>query len=427
LLVAKFREYDAARTQNIIDDLQKDKLNPQQEALLKAIDDLNQQELEDRRGLVKDERDNNLALTTGIEQSLKKFIDDLRTLLLEQQRAATENRANAVAAQQAETKKQLDLFKIVTNAGGGTNNAANKTVLDLFNKLQKLDDITKNIDRREVEGIDKFTKNIGGRTGFVDPTKAAFAGTNTLRDVLTSAGIENVVPFLDKFQNEIALARDESSNRNAISRDNILVDFASILKEGLDKAAEDRKLRKEGLLKERGALGEGEQKFFDNLSQLNGNELAKVNNAILMLGNLKLDELQNKFNDLNTEAKNLADNLRILNDSIKNVGKPQPQAAGGPNGILNALSIPNFDLIMQGITDTFTSFITSANPIAQAMKSFPSSVEMRGTHTVNVNINGAQAMSQMQPAIEALIQSEIGKALTNYTLQNLPGALSYSQ
>jgi 23S rRNA pseudoU1915 N3-methylase RlmH len=170
-----FAAVQSGAPQNIIDDLQKDKLNPQQEALLKAIDDLNQQELEDRRGLVKDERDNNLALTTGIEQSLKKFIDDLRTLLLEQQRAATENRANAVAAQQAETKKQLDLFKIVTNAGGGTNNAANKTVLDLFNKLQKLDDITKNIDRREVEGIDKFTKNIGGRTGFVDPTKAAFA------------------------------------------------------------------------------------------------------------------------------------------------------------------------------------------------------------------------------------------------------------
>ena len=63
--------------------------------------------------------------------------------------------------------------------------------------------------------------------------------------------------------------------------------------------------------------------------------------------------------------------------------------------------------------------------MTQAMNNFPRSIEIQGNHKVEVVLNGAQVLNEMMPSIQKFVTGEINKALNKFTLDTLPGALSY--
>jgi TP901 family phage tail tape measure protein len=69
--------------------------------------------------------------------------------------------------------------------------------------------------------------------------------------------------------------------------------------------------------------------------------------------------------------------------------------------------------------DTFAS---SANNLAQAMQKFPSSISGNFTHTVTMQIVGAEALAALSPEIEKMVVAKSKEVLSRYIRTNLPDA-----
>ncbi len=103
-------------------------------------------------------------------------------------------------------------------------------------------------------------------------------------------------------------------------------------------------------------------------------------------------------------------NARFRKRGIAFASGGQVQAGGGVGLDTSAISSLN-------------NFALAANNLAQAMsqlQNIPSTISLAGTHTVNINLNGAQALAGVMPQVRELVVSEIQTALSRYN-QELKG------
>lgn len=421
--------------------------NARQEELLKQAGDLAREEGEKRTEFIRLQGENNKTLNEDIRKSLDDFIKDLRTNLLQNIVQSTQTRLGGVGVQQAELQKQAKQFGLIQSLGGSGINLDNKRVLDLAKIFRGTED-TPGINSiesfiRKSEETQKLPRN--QRFGGLDK---AFASTNSQ--------FVRIQAILDETSENIkAAATKRGLNPNDAITDltNRLVDaspsralgtagavskfaaekiFSDFIDEQNNKARDVVRSKRKELQSGREKLSDQENNFLDTLINLPAGKFNELSTAINQLGDAaRLDKVTEQLNKLNLESQGLIQTLEGLNKQIQALNGVKAPGGGipaNPAGVIgNVFSPEGLQTILQGITNGFSSFVNGSTPLAQALNSFPNSIEMQGNHTVNVNINGVQAMSQMQPAMEAFIQSEIAKALTEFTLKNLPGALSYSQ
>lgn len=321
--------------------------NAAQEKLLEQIQKLAEDELKDRQELIKDERNNIDILIKGIDTSLDDFVKELRANLIEQQTIAAKNRLDSTLAQEAALKKQIDQFKTITDLGGSGNNLSNQTVLGISRELAKVDNLNKIINAFDIRQPTNFSLNLrrgGDGSGRIRPTDADRIGTAGLRDVLGTLGIQNTTPFIDRFRDEIAKARDESEfGRDNISGARLGDVFDTIIKDAVATAKEQNDLRRDNAGQQRDALNAQERVFLENIGQLDPAALAKLTATINELGAIKLDDLTKNFNELSLETKNLTGVLNQLNKQLQgnNPKSTNPVTPSGATG-LRGSGLPSF-------------------------------------------------------------------------------------
>lgn len=133
---------------------------------------------------------------------------------------------------------------------------------------------------------------------------------------------------------------------------------------------------------------------------------------------------------LNTAAvKNIGlNNLHQMNNGGKAAkfasgGAVTSNGNGGGGGFVNmSEAAARFENSASIMKTAFELFNRSANALAQAMQNFPSSISGNFTHTVNMNIVGAEALSAIQPEMERLIVTKTKEVLNRYIQNNIPDA-----
>lgn len=431
----------------VADDL-RDGPNALQRKLLDDAENLAKQEQDNRRKFLEDQSKNNKDLSTEIGNSLRLFITDLRTNLLQDIATSTQNRLGAVGGQRAGLTEQLSQFDAIRLLGGSNTNINNQRVLEVAKRFRgdsesgelPINEILRNITSTGVRNpkIQKLVDSLqvgggfrGTATGGVVPVQTV--RTQDLSDVLkpTFTDIANNIglrsnDFLQAFDDRLA---DVTRGSGSIEKNAIPQLITRFLDEQLATARIRIAQRESGFNQGAAVLNDNEKGFLQNVLNLPLDEFNKIATAINKLGDTTLDKVTDQLNKLNAESLALTKTLEGLTGQIQAInGRGGNAAPATPNAAFNSLFTPEgLQGILQGITQGFSSFVNGSAPMTQAMNNFPRNIEMAGTHTVNVNINGAQALANMQPAMEAFIQSEIAKALTKFTLDTLPGALSYSQ
>jgi hypothetical protein len=101
-------------------------------------------------------------------------------------------------------------------------------------------------------------------------------------------------------------------------------------------------------------------------------------------------------------------------------------SGSGFNPVLNSedfsKSILRFEASLSVLQTAFNAFNSSANALAQAMNKFPSSLTGTFSHTVNVNISGAEALAVLSPELEKIAVEKAKQVLSKYVKNNFPEA-----
>lgn len=129
-------------------------------------------------------------------------------------------------------------------------------------------------------------------------------------------------------------------------------------------------------------------------------------------------------------AKNIGlANLHHMNNAARfatggPVGAGATSIGGGAIGGGDDFSqvISRFEASTSILNTAFAAFSNSANVLAQAMARFPSTITGSFTHTMNVNINGAEALAALTPEMEKIALSKAKQVLGSYVKNNLPEA-----
>jgi hypothetical protein len=114
-----------------------------------------------------------------------------------------------------------------------------------------------------------------------------------------------------------------------------------------------------------------------------------------------------------------ASNLRHFNEG-------GPVAGGGAEASQSASSLANaiaqFGQSSQLLTQAFTSFNGSANSLAEALNNMPKTLSGQFTHSVNVNVNGAEVLAKLQPEIERMVTEQTKEVLSRSFKEQMPDA-----
>lgn len=115
-------------------------------------------------------------------------------------------------------------------------------------------------------------------------------------------------------------------------------------------------------------------------------------------------------------------------DKLKKVNR---FAQGGLVGQQNSnsgtqsVTAPNFDIINKAAEDinkAILQFAKNAQPLAEALNSFPREISMKGQHSLEVVINGAQALANLTPEFKQMVESEIRNSLQKLLKDKFPEA-----
>jgi hypothetical protein len=74
------------------------------------------------------------------------------------------------------------------------------------------------------------------------------------------------------------------------------------------------------------------------------------------------------------------------------------------------------------IQASFSAFSPIVKALTDAMKSFPTSVELKGANDVHVTLNGAHVLSQLQPLIAKMIAEKVEQGVRDAFKKKLPDA-----
>lgn len=121
-------------------------------------------------------------------------------------------------------------------------------------------------------------------------------------------------------------------------------------------------------------------------------------------------------------------------------------AGGGPVGVSEASSfgvnpefakavqsfganleqLSGFNNVFQGSVQSFgvavNSFGTAAHALASALEKFPSTLQVQGQQTVNVNINGAEVIGSIQGDLKKMVEDSVNSQIRNVFRQVMPEA-----
>ena len=71
------------------------------------------------------------------------------------------------------------------------------------------------------------------------------------------------------------------------------------------------------------------------------------------------------------------------------------------------------------VISAMNNFVSGLNPFIDAMKAFPHELVGTFTHTVNMNINGAEVLASLEPSIQQLVVKVASEQLNKYISENL--------
>lgn len=422
--------------------------NEVQQKLLDEARALTDTEQANRAKFLEDQRKLNTDLNSGIAGSLERFINELRANLLKDVQASTQSRLDANNVDRANLQKQIGLFGLISGFGGSTtNNLSNQQVIKLAEEARNNEGNLKNAQGllSDVSAFDnelltlesslrnRFKQNpifndlIRNTTGSVTSVAKGVGVGERVFDTLAS-DLQLTKTQKQAFRDDISEQIAGASLKGIVAPRDVRNIILEVLKQAAEASRNNSLAAGGKFAKDFGALGEDQQKFFDAVRNLPGDEFNKLSTAINELGDTKLDKVTEQFNKLNVEAGALVTTLQGLTGQINalNGGNGARQAvppAGG--GLFNNIFTPELQAVFQGITNGVSSFINGSVPLSQAMNNFPRSIEVQGNHKVEVTLNGAQVLNEMMPTIQKFVSGEIDKALQKFTLDTLPGALSY--
>ena len=99
----------------------------------------------------------------------------------------------------------------------------------------------------------------------------------------------------------------------------------------------------------------------------------------------------------------------------------QKRSPSVPSGAAAIGQPPQIDMAaMNNLNAAMGQFNTSANALAKAISTMPSTISLTANHKVEVIINGAQAFSEMEPSISKMIISTTNKELNRFIEQKFP-------
>lgn len=106
--------------------------------------------------------------------------------------------------------------------------------------------------------------------------------------------------------------------------------------------------------------------------------------------------------------------------------------AGGSAGDNSGVAVGDFSKLQaifggfasssEALTQSMTTFNANSQRLSEALSAFPHSVSMEGRHTVEVIINGADAFTKMQPAMEEFVTGKINEGIRNLVKDKFPDA-----
>lgn len=85
-----------------------------------------------------------------------------------------------------------------------------------------------------------------------------------------------------------------------------------------------------------------------------------------------------------------------------------------------AQEFQQFNQTVMSLGDMFGRFQESTQKLAEVLSNMPSSIDLNGSHKVEVIINGAEVMTNLKPEIAAMIEQKTKEVLNNFIKQNLP-------
>lgn len=113
------------------------------------------------------------------------------------------------------------------------------------------------------------------------------------------------------------------------------------------------------------------------------------------------------------------DLLSNINNNPKHFAQGGPVGSVSPSGGGNS-PVFNFDQLSTAsevLQSSIRMFAESSSKLSEALASFPSQISLEGKHTVEVIVNGTQALQGILPEVSQLIEKET-KAQINKLLQN---------
>lgn len=437
--------------------------NAVQRKLLDDITLLTKQETDNRRKFLDDQSQNNKELGSSIQASLEKFIDELRSNLLKSTSENATARLNSVNVRRANAQAQLDQFAFLRQFGGSDQNVNNKKVLELARDARQrtgkgranalLHNVLSIINTGGIADLgvtdprlagnpifnrlrnlvtdDRRAASIGSRRAAAEGLKGGVQGTEG-REIGRNI-LSNILPdlLLSQFD-EKSLVKDLEDQITDVTANGQLITGSAledivtgILGKALDKSRENMVTSGEKFATDVGTLTDAENKFFDAIRHLPQKEFDAVATAINKLGDAQLTKVTEQFNKLNLEADALTTTLKGLTDQMNLLnGQPGRGQRVFQDPVNEA--VENLRQFLQNLTKELQRSVNGANGVSQTLSNIPRTVELAATHRVEVIVNGAQVLAQLQPGIEQLVITETDKAIQRFASQNLPGIGSFS-
>jgi len=72
------------------------------------------------------------------------------------------------------------------------------------------------------------------------------------------------------------------------------------------------------------------------------------------------------------------------------------------------------------LIEAMLNFTIRNNELVEALNNFPKTIEMRGSHELNVNVTGAAVLENLMPEVKELVEGEIRSSLRNLLKSTFP-------
>ena len=117
-------------------------------------------------------------------------------------------------------------------------------------------------------------------------------------------------------------------------------------------------------------------------------------------------------------------NRAVRNLGANNLAEIQRFAEGGlvgssGNNQVNSVSSEAQSAFAE-LNEALNAFSRNNSELIEALKAFPHTIQMEATHQVNVNINGAAAIAQLENSMKEMVVTQIEETITNFVKSKLP-------